>query len=205
MTKSAEQQTGGVGRREEATEALLDAAERLLLEVGHAGITTRGVATEAGVNHGLVHYYFGSMEELLLQVLERFSERLLTRQRAMYGAEGSFVEKWRQAMRWLDEDVASGYPKVWGELQAMAWNHPEMRARVAQVDAEWRQLLREELARGLEELRIDRDAFPLEAVMALVMSFNRGVQFEQLAGIHAGHRELIDWIDGWLATQERAA
>jgi AcrR family transcriptional regulator len=202
MTKS---RASGVGRREEATEALLDAAERLLIEIGHAGITTRGVAAEAGVNHGLVHYYFGSMEELLLQVLERFSGRLLTRQRAMYGAQGSFVDKWRRAMQWLDEDVASGYPKVWGELQAMAWNHPEMRARVAGVDAEWRQLLREELARGLDELEIDRDAFPLEAVMALVMSFNRGVQFEQLAGIDTGHRELIDWIDGWLAARERAA
>ena len=199
------QRASGVGRREEATEALLDAAERLLIEIGHAGITTRGVAAEAGVNHGLVHYYFGSMEELLLQVLERFSGRLLTRQRAMYGAEGSFVDKWRRAMQWLDEDVASGYPKVWGELQAMAWNHPEMRARVAGVDAEWRQLLREELARGLDELEIDRDTFPIEAAMALVMSFNRGVQFEQLAGIHTGHRELIDWIDGWLAARERVA
>ena len=70
--------------RAEATEALLDATERLLIEVGHAGVTTRRVAAEAGVNHGLVHYYFGSMEELLLQVLERFTARLVERQRAMY-------------------------------------------------------------------------------------------------------------------------
>ncbi len=194
----------GARGREEATTALLDAAERLLIEIGYAGITTRRLAAEAGVNHGLVHYYFGSMEELLLQVLERFSARLLTRQRAMYAADESFVVKWRRAMQWLEDDVASGFPKVWGELQAMAWNHPEMRTRLASVDGEWRQMLREELGRGLGELDVDRDAFPLEAVMALVMSFNRGVQFEQLAGIHTGHRELIDWIDGWLAAQERA-
>ena len=187
-------------RRETATAALLDAAERLLIETGHAGLTTRKVAAEAGVNHGLVHYYFGSMEELLLQVLERFTARLIERQTAMYEADAPFLEKWRTAMRWLEEDVSAGYPKVWWELQAMAWNQPEMRERLVQVDGVWRQLLRTYFASALEEYGID---FPLEATVALVMTFNKGMQIEQLSGITAGHRDLLDWIDGWL--EERAA
>jgi AcrR family transcriptional regulator len=187
-------------RRETATTALLDAAERLLIESGYAGLTTRRVAAEAGVNHGLVHYYFGSMEELLLQVLERFTDRLIERQTAMYQADIPFLDKWRTAMRWLEEDVQAGYPKVWWELQAMAWNHPEMRERLARVDETWRSLLRTHFASALDEYGID---FPLEAVVALVMTFNKGVQIEQLSGIEAGHRELLDWIDGWL--EERAA
>ncbi|HEX3277041.1 MAG TPA: helix-turn-helix domain-containing protein [Thermoleophilaceae bacterium] len=187
-------------RRGTATTALLDAAERLLIETGYAQLTTRKVAAEAGVNHGLVHYYFGSMEELLLQVLERFTGRLIDRQTAMYEADAPFLEKWRTAMRWLDEDVKSGYPKVWWELQAMAWNHPEMHERLVQVDGVWRQLLRTYFASALEEYGID---FPLEATVALVMTFNKGMQIEQLSGITAGHRDLLDWIDGWL--EERAA
>ena len=187
-------------RRDTATSALLDAAERLLIETGYAGLTTRGVAAEAGVNHGLVHYYFGSMEELLLQVLERFTERLVERQTAMYEADAPFLEKWRTAMRWLEEDVDAGYPRVWGELQAMAWHHPEMQARLVQVDGIWRGLLRTYFARALDEYGID---FPVEATVSLVMAFNKGVQMEQLAGIDTGHRELLDWIDGWL--EERAA
>jgi AcrR family transcriptional regulator len=147
-----------------------------------------------------VHYYFGSMEELLLQVLERFTGRLIDRQTAMYEADAPFLEKWRTAMRWLDEDVKSGYPKVWWELQAMAWNHPEMHERLVQVDGVWRQLLRTYFASALEEYGID---FPLEATVALVMTFNKGMQIEQLSGITAGHRDLLDWIDGWL--EERAA
>jgi AcrR family transcriptional regulator len=187
-------------RRETATTALLDAAERLLIESGYAGLTTRRVAAEAGVNHGLVHYYFGSMEELLLQVLERFTERLIERQTAMYQADVPFLDKWRTAMRWLEEDVDAGYPKVWWELQAMAWNHPEMRERLARVDETWRSLLRAHFASALDEYGID---FPLEAVVALVMTFNKGVQIEQLSGVSVGHRELLDWLDGWL--EERAA
>jgi AcrR family transcriptional regulator len=187
-------------RRETATSSLLDAAERLLIETGYAGLTTRRVAAEAGVNHGLVHYYFGSMEELLLQVLERFTERLIERQTAMYEADVSFLDKWRTAMRWLEEDVHAGYPKVWWELQAMAWNHPEMRERLVKVDAEWRGLLRAHFASALDEYGID---FPLEATVSLVIAFNKGIQIEQLSGITTGHRELLGWIDGWL--ESRAA
>jgi AcrR family transcriptional regulator len=182
-------------RREEVRSALLDAAERLLIETGYASLTTRKVAAEAGVNHGLVHYYFGSMEELLLQVLERFTEHLIERQTAMYEGATPFIEKWRTAMRWLDEDVEAGYPKVWWELQAMAWNHPEMRERLVRVDERWRELLRTHFGRALEEYDVD---FPLEAVVSLVMTFNKGVQIEQLSGITTGHGALIAWIDRWM-------
>ena len=93
--------------RAAAEGAFLDAAERLLVEVGHEGITTRRLAEEAGANHGLVHYYFGSMENLLVRVLERFTERLIARQRELYASDIPFVEKWRTAMRFLvEEDFA---------------------------------------------------------------------------------------------------
>src|SRR5438093_8379616 len=88
----------------ETEQALLDAAERLLVEVGSAGITTRRLAEEAGVNHGLVHYYFGSIENVLVRTLERFTERLIARQTAMYAANVPFLEKWRTAMQYLVEE-----------------------------------------------------------------------------------------------------
>ena len=87
--------------RSAAEEALLDAAERVLVDAGYAGITTRRLAEEAGVNHGLVHYYFGSVENLLVRVLERFTERQIARQREMYAADMPFLEKWRTAMRYM--------------------------------------------------------------------------------------------------------
>ena len=91
-------------------------------------MTTRRVAAEAGVNHGLVHYYFGSVENLLVRVLERFTDRLIARQRAMYADPAvPFAEKWRTAMHYLDADRE--YQKVWYELLALSWNRPELRAR----------------------------------------------------------------------------
>jgi AcrR family transcriptional regulator len=191
MTKTARQQT---------EEAFLDAAERLLVETGHAGITTRAVASEAGANHGLVHYYFGSMEHLLGRVLERFTERLIARQRAMYAADDvPFIDKWRAAMRYLDADRA--YQKVWYELQALAWSRPELRERVAQVNAEWRAVLSEALAEPRERYGIE---MPLEALVSLVITFNEGIILERLAGIEAGHASLIEWIDDWISRRDHA-
>src|ERR671911_2347391 len=144
MTKSSTAETGRVpelgqktAARSAAEEALLDAAERLLVDVGYAGITTRRLAEAAGVNHGLVHYYFGSNENLLVRALERFTERLIVRQREMYAADLPFIEKWRTAVRYLmSEDFA--YEKVWLELQALAWNRPELREQIDHVNGEWR-------------------------------------------------------------------
>ncbi len=180
--------------RQETEEAFLDAAERLLVSVGHAGITTRALAEEAGANHGLVHYYFGSMESMLARVLERFTERMIVRQRTMYAApDVPFADKWRTAMRYLDADRE--YQKVWYELQALAWNRPDLRERVAHVNAEWRAVLTEALAEPRERYGID---MPLDALVSLVITFNEGIIFERLSGIETGQAELLRWIDDWL-------
>src|SRR5687767_4048136 len=99
--------------RSTTAEALLDAAERLLVDIGHAKITTRRLAAEAKANQGLVHYYFGSMDELFVQVLERFTERLIARQREMYATDAPFIAKWRAAWRFQEADLDAGYSKVW--------------------------------------------------------------------------------------------
>ena len=182
-------------------EAFLDAAERLLLELGYPGVTTRRVAAEAGLNHGLVHYYFGSVENLLVRVLERFTERVTERQRTMYAdPEVPFLEKWRQAMRYLVGDDVE-YEKIWLELQALAWNHPELRDRVAFVNEEWRAVLTEALAEPRERYGIQ---MPLDALVSLVMTFNEGIILERAQGITTGHRELLAWIDGWLESKDGA-
>jgi AcrR family transcriptional regulator len=184
--------------RQQTEEEFLDAAERLLVSVGSAGITTRALAEEAGANHGLVHYYFGSMENLLARVLERFTERVIERQRAMYAApDVPFIEKWRTAMRYLDADRE--YQKVWAELQALAWNRPELRERVARVNTEWRVTLGEAFAEPRERYGI---AMPLDALVSLVITFNEGIIFERLSGIETGQAELLEWIDAWLQERE---
>jgi AcrR family transcriptional regulator len=201
---STERSGRGPSVRETNVKAFLDAAERLLVRVGAAGISTRALAQEAGQNHGLVHYYFGSVDELLLQTLERFTDRLLERQRAMYATDAPFAEKWRAAMSFIEEDLAAGYPKVWAELEALAWNKPAMRRRLQKVSDRWRTLLRDALADAVAEYGLDAEHFSAEAWAALVMQFNKGLLFERLLSFDRGHAELLAAIDGWLSSLESA-
>ena len=195
MAAAVSQPTQKTAARAAAEEALMDAAERLLAEVGYAGITTRRLAEEAGLNHGLVHYYFGSNENLLVHALERFTGRLIARQRELYAADLPFAEKWRTAMHYLiSEDVS--YQKIWLELQALAWNNPDIGARLARVNAEWRAVLTEAFDQPRRERGIE---MPLEALVSLVMTFNLGIIIERLGRIETGHRELLDWIDQWIS------
>ena len=123
-TRHARNEPGDVRRSNVA--AFLDAAERLLVEKGYSAITTRHLAAEAGLNPGLVHYYFGSIDEVLVQVAERFTARYGAPAR-MYASDAPFLEKWRTATRYLEEDLAAGYPKVFFELSALSWNRPGCR------------------------------------------------------------------------------
>jgi len=199
LTEAAQKTTA----REAAEEALLDAAERLLVEVGYAAITTRRLAAEAGVNHGLVHYYFGSMEEVMVQVLERFTARLIERQRAMYSSDRPFLEKWRAAWAFQEEDLSSGYSKIWLELQAMAWNRPELRARVKHVNQEWRRVLTEAFAPAHRDYGFE--ALSLEATVSVVMTMAQGYALERLSDIAEGHATLLSEIEAWMTSRANGA
>jgi TetR/AcrR family transcriptional regulator len=195
-----------VTARSTTVEAFLNAAERLLVEVGYARISTRRLATEAGANQGLVHYYFGSMDELFVQVLERFTERLVARQREMYAADLPFIEKWRTAWRFQQEDLDAGYSKIWMELQAQSWNQPELRQRIARVNAEWRAVLRAAFANAATEYGLDEGEFPVDALVAMTMTFSQGYALERLEGIEEGHAPLLDWLERWIESlEERSA
>jgi hypothetical protein len=98
-------------------------------------------------------------------------------------------------MRYLiSEDVT--YEKIWLELQALAWNNADIRARLERVNAEWRAVLTDAFEEPHRELGI---AIPLDALVSLVITFNIGIMVERLGGIEAGHAELLDWIDTWLS------
>lgn len=61
-------------RREAARERILDAAEQLFGARGFYGVTLRDVATQAGADTALLHYYFRGKAELFNSVLLRRAE-----------------------------------------------------------------------------------------------------------------------------------
>ena len=139
-----------------------------------------------------------------MQVLERFTDRILTRQRAMYEDPNvPFIEKWRKAMNYIDVDLEAGYPKIWYELQAMAWNNPQFRARLLHVHEQWDAVLTDAVATAMREYGLDRRRYPPAAISVLVRTFNEGLLLERLNGYDNGHRALLKMIDSMLQRWER--
>ena len=62
--------------REAVRGALLDAAARLFVERGPGAVSVRQLAAAAGVNHGLVHQYFGSKDGLIQATLEHLASQI---------------------------------------------------------------------------------------------------------------------------------
>ena len=185
--------------RQQATVALMDAAERLLYEVGYAGVTTRAVAEAAGVNHGLVHYYFGSMEELLTQTLARFVEQLALALEGLYADPNlTFAEKWRLGSQFWVNEPTSRFPKILLELLAMGWNKPALRTQLTEVHARFRAIFEHHFGQALRDYGLDETQFPLKVVVAAVTSFQLGLIVEGLSGVEEGHQELLDWIQRWI-------
>ena len=105
-------------------------------------------------------------------------------------------------MRYLEADEASGYHKVWFELQALSWSRPQLRRRVARVNAKWREVLTEAFTTAARDYGIDNEAFAVPAIVSLVMTFNEGIILETLCGVREGHDELLGVIDRWLMSLE---
>jgi len=61
--------------RESSVEALVEAARELFAERGPAAVSLRDVAKRAGVNHGLIHHYIGSRDDLLRLVFTTSTAR----------------------------------------------------------------------------------------------------------------------------------
>jgi len=132
-------------RRDQATEqtraSILAAARDCLLEEGYAGLSTRRVAEAAEVPLSQIHYHFGSKQQLILEVLAAENARLLERQERLFSGDEPLWRQWDQAVRYLDDDLRSGYVRVLNELIAAGWSDPTLAAAVRDLIGGWFRLL----------------------------------------------------------------
>ena len=163
-------------RRERATAdtraSILAAARSRLLAVGYANLSTRTVAEAAEVPLSQIHYHFGSKQHLILAVLEGENERLLERQRGLFGGPEPLWQQWDRACDYLDEDLESGYVRVLQEMIAAGWSDPEVAAAVRQFWIGWFRLLAEVAEAAASRIRGGLGPFvPAEAGLLMGLPF----------------------------------
>ena len=142
------------------------------------------------------------MDELFVQVLERFTERLIARQREMYAADPPVHREVAHGVALPGGGPRRGLLEDLDGASGAVLEPPGPAPAVARVNAEWRAVLREAFQRAAEEYGLAEDEFPVEALVALTMTFGQGYALERLEGIDEGHAELLDWIERWLERLE---
>lgn len=155
-------------RRSGATRAaILEAARERLLADGFGRLSTRGVAETAGVPLSQLHYYFGSKQQLILDLLEAENTGRLARQAAMYGEDRPLWQRYEQACDFLEDDLESGYVRVLQEMIATGWSDPTIGARVRQLLQRWLDLVTD-IAREAQRSLGPLGPFTPEEIGALI-------------------------------------
>jgi AcrR family transcriptional regulator len=131
-----------MAKKIDTSATLLAAAKRVLRKGGYSALSTRDVATAAGVPLSQIHYHFGSKDGMMLALFEYLNDELLHRQQAMFGNPAlKLSEQWDLACTYLDEDLASGYVRVLQELWAAGYSNPQIAKVVRAGILRWQDLL----------------------------------------------------------------
>jgi AcrR family transcriptional regulator len=131
-----------MAKKIDTSASLLAAAKKVLRKGGYSALSTRDVATAAGVPLSQIHYHFGSKDGMMLALFEYLNDELLHRQQAMFGNPGlKLSEQWDLACTYLDEDLASGYVRVLQELWAAGYSNPQIAKVVRAGILRWQDLL----------------------------------------------------------------
>ena len=77
---------------------ILEVAEKLFIEKGYTGTKTTEIASDAGVNHALLHYYFRTKENLFGKIFEKKAAQLLGSFAIAVDKNSSFFDKVREGI-----------------------------------------------------------------------------------------------------------
>ena len=163
--------------------SLLDAAETLIREEGYGAATARNIAKRVGMKHQAIFYYFGSQDELLVEVFRRIAGRNRKNLETVLQSESPLRGLW-EILR--QPDVT----RLTLEFMALA-NHNEMvRLEIAKDAEEVRDLEARAIEAHLRERGIDPQLSP-KVVSILTNSAARLIVQEATLGIHSGHDEFL--------------
>lgn len=180
-----------IGSEESKTrEKLLDAAEELLRTQGHSAVTVRGIAAEAGLKRQLVHYYFRSMEELYLEILQRAYSRHFERHKEALEEANPLRALWNAAF----------YPEgIMLEIYtlALANQFESIRASISEFLTRSRKLQIESLEKLLGR-QDGKSEFPSAAAAVFLRGIAREIAIEREMGVSVGHESALAEVEKYL-------
>ncbi|MBW8785467.1 MAG: TetR/AcrR family transcriptional regulator [Novosphingobium sp.] len=174
--------------------AMLDGAEAVLRDEGHAALTSRRIAERIGVKQRLVYYYFATMDDLITELFRRLSERELERFRAARRSDRPLREIWDICIHTTDARLIS-------EFIALANRIEELSAEVVHFIEESRRIQVDALEAALKRAPAANHA-SAAALAIVATSVALTLTREQKIGVDSGHDDVMALIEAFLARAE---
>jgi AcrR family transcriptional regulator len=169
----------------EKLQRLLDATEEIMLREGYAAVSSRSVAAAVGIQASLVHYYFPTIDDLFVAVLQRRAEPNVERMAAA-------LESPQPLRAWWDLASDPRGTALFVELLAAANHRPALRAEVGKVAYEVRRMQMLRLEPLLAEYGLDPDEFPPALIASAVQGLAFALVSDRAAGYDTAHEEAAD-------------
>jgi AcrR family transcriptional regulator len=179
------------GAKDSATRtALVLAGIELLRNEGSNAFTAKRVAEQAGLKPQLVHYYFRTMEDLLLAIVDHAGGEALKRAARAAASREPLRELWNVQM---SERSAA----LTAEIKALAQHSRAVRDATVRQQEMYRTLMSEAIERHFEERGGKAAPSPMTVVM-IIDAIARLLVSEAALGFTLGHEQLKTAIEQWL-------
>jgi AcrR family transcriptional regulator len=176
----------------EKAQRIIEAMRRSVAQRGAAGSTFDHVSREAGVSRGLLHYYFGTKEQLLVEAVRRDCELRMERlQQQLSGARTAddFINLMADQL----QETVTEDPEVVAlvcELFTLSRRNKDIAAEYAGLMRSTREQVAGMLASGQREGVLQLHA-PPEAVAEVIFSLADGAALRMLAEPDRDFSEMV--------------
>jgi AcrR family transcriptional regulator len=166
--------------------ALLDAAEALMLEEGYAAVSSRRIASRAGVPNA-IHYYFETMDDLFIELFRRGARRSLARQEEALASPQPLWAFWDLLLdRSNDLNM---------EFTALANHRKAIRSEIAESSRAFRRGQIAALADVIDTSKSPTAFRSPEAVVLFLSAVSRFLITEDAFDLELGHGEVIEFVE----------
>ncbi len=175
---------------------ILDATDRLFRRDGYGAVSTRRVATEAGLKAPLVHYYYPTIEDLLLAFYRRSAEQARVTLEAALASERPLQALWELN---CDPERAA----LAAEFIALANHRKTIREEIAQNVERFRRMQSDALQLIMEPAAMHENMPDAEVSAVLIAAIARALVMETTIGISAGHEATRKFVESIILRLER--
>lgn len=173
--------------------ALIEAAQDIIREEGTAAVTTGRLAKELDLSRHIIHYYFGTVEDLFIAVMRH---------------EGDAAALWYEQVIASDAPLRSlwAHPGVLGsrtlEYLAMALRSKAIEAEVRRSTEALRSLFRRAIELHLARHNLTSNV-PPAAIAIMILAIARTLDSSERLGVSEGNHETKMLVEGWIEMFER--